>query len=391
MGVDQRRMRITLPAGGSPHRAAPGSWRRCRRWSGSPRRPGARPAGTLRLATGLDLSDPAPEQLGDEHLAGRTDRETGGGEQAGSDLLDLAGLRVDPVDRGARTEARVLGAAGQRGDVQLAAGADLDVGGHRLEVVGQPDRALRETEALGDLRRDLQSLGRQHGDRGEAAVGSVLEDRVHGRVGDVGTAAILGGGVGVRLDDPGVGLEVRRHLAVVGKATQAVDDVTVGVAVLLELPQVGELLGLPLLAEAHQRGGRLALAALLGEEGRREAQAAVLDGDGADLGAGHGRGVDHLGVLAGPLGVQDAGEVLAVEDRAVVGDGEAQRAEQVLDDRVRVRLGGRVLGACRPAERSAGEGDGREGRHQVLAVHESSRWKGWCCRPDTPCPNVPST
>ena len=52
----------------------------------------------LRLAR-LGPADPAAEELGDEDVAVAGDRESGGAEQPADDLGDLAGARVDAIDR----------------------------------------------------------------------------------------------------------------------------------------------------------------------------------------------------------------------------------------------------------------------------------------------------
>ncbi len=188
----------------------------------------------------------------------------------------------------------------------------------------------------------------------------------------IGPAVDLRGGVRVGLHDPLVGLEELGHLATIRQGPEAIGDVAVGVPVLLELVQVGKHLRLAAVADADEHGAH-PLALLVAGDGEGEPQAALPLGDGADLVAGLIL-VDHLRLLAGLLAEQGAGEVLRVVDRAVVGDGEAQRGDQPIDQRPDLGLCARFIGEGRRTESAAGQRDGGQCGHQLCAFHRSSTW-----------------
>ena len=91
------------------------------------------------------------------------DRQVGGAEESTGHEFDVPVARVHSVDLAAGAKTRIFRPAWQRGDVQVAVAAHLDVGRHRLELVRHTDHAVRQALRGRDLLSDLERLARQHG------------------------------------------------------------------------------------------------------------------------------------------------------------------------------------------------------------------------------------
>lgn len=122
----------------------------------------------------LPLAIRPAEVLGDVDPAGPAGhRQPCRTDEPGRDHFDVSGVRVDPVHRAARAQARILRAARQRRHVEPAIGAEFDVRRHRLEPVLVVRSAGRQADGGGDLSGDQDRVsGRHHchGGHGSAVV-----------------------------------------------------------------------------------------------------------------------------------------------------------------------------------------------------------------------------
>ncbi len=236
----------------------------------------------LRLAL-AHRRDATCEELGHVERAVRADRQVRRAGEAGGEAGALPGEGVDPVDGPPCARARVLGTARERGHVEHAVRALLDIGGHLLEGVRRPDHAGGQTVHRGHRPRDPDGLGRQHGEGGDPAVVVHLQQRVGAGVRDHPVVAPLRDGVGVGVLDPGVAglhadLRERVRLAASGVVDPVV-DVAVGVVPLLVVGQ-----GEPLRADVGPAQGQPRRARLEVRRGPRNGPPRAVERDTGDIG-----------------------------------------------------------------------------------------------------------
>ncbi len=331
-----------------------------------------------------DLRDLAAEQLGDVDRAVAGHGEVGRAEEPGGELAHRAAPRVHRVDRPARTEARVLGSAGERRHVEHAARAHLDVRRDGLEPARLPDDARGPPEARRRLGGDDRGLRGQHGHRPDPAAVAHRQDRVGARVGDVRGAAGRRRRVRVGVRDPRVPRRDGRRGDLgdarrVGVA-QVVGHAAVGIVRLLVRERVREhdrrarRVAPPVGPQRrHLRRDRTLLAEL--RLGERDPTAVV--GDAAHLAAVGRRVEDGRGAVAAD-GREQPGEVLGDVGGAARSDGEAERRDEAGRDVGHGRRARRGLAAVRDGgPRDEHEGGGRGGDGGGQGGAESSHGCSW--------------
>ncbi len=144
-------------------------------------------AGQAEVLVGLAVlhhRDLAAEQLSHKDLAVLADRQVGGAEESTGHELDVPIQRVHAIELAAGAETLIFRAAWQRGDVQVAVAADLDVGRHCLELVRHTDHAVPQLIRVRELLSDLGRLARQHGQSTDLATIRHPQQVVAARVGD---------------------------------------------------------------------------------------------------------------------------------------------------------------------------------------------------------------